>query len=87
MVIQTLRKKYDKLAHFLLAFLLVFIFHFLGYLWIPFNFSHAITFMICIELTQIDAFGIRGRIKDTLLDLLVDALGIGLGLILLGIFV
>ncbi len=83
MLIQSLRKKYDKLAHLLLSFFLVFIFHGLGLIWGVFNFAHAITFMICIELTQIDAFGIKGRIQDTLLDLLMDGVGIGLGLILL----
>ena len=87
MLIKSLREKYDKLAHFLLAFFLVFIFYGLHSLWNMFNYAHAITFMVCIELTQIDAFGIKGRIKDTLLDLLVDALGIGLGLILLKIVV
>lgn len=86
-MLQDIRKKYDKWLHFILAFALVFIFYFMGEIfWDAFNFSHAITFMVCIELTQIDAFGIKGRVVDTILDLFVDGLGITLALLLYNIF-
>ena len=32
--------------------------------------------MICIEFVQIDVFGIKGRVRDTILDLAADAVGI-----------
>lgn len=36
--------------------------------------------MLAIEAAQIDAFGLRGRVLDTLHDLIYDFVGSGLGL-------
>ena len=52
-------------------------------LWYEFNWSHAITFLVCIELTQIDIFGIKGREMDIVLDLCADWAGICVALALI----
>lgn len=57
--------KYDKLAHFTLSLILCFI-----------GLQFAIGFMLAIEFTQIDMYGIKYRWRDTLFDLVADAVGI-----------
>ena len=76
---------HDKVAHYILALIMFWLFVGLGLLWCKFNWSHSITFMVCIELVQIDIFGISGRVRDTLLDLVADTLGILTGLLMLGL--
>ncbi len=58
--------KHDKLAHLALS---LFITEYFG----P---KFAIGFMLSIELTQVDIFGIKNRYKDTALDLTYDSIGI-----------
>jgi len=75
--IKKLSDKYDYVAHFLLAlfvFLVVFLIKSASAL--PFTTG----FMLAIELTQIDIFGIKGRIIDTIKDIIFDALGIITGM-------
>ena len=59
--------QWDKVQHFLLAFILAF------------NPTIALTALVTIELVQIDIFGIKGRVKDTILDLVADLLGFIIG--------
>jgi len=68
---------WDKVQHFFLAVFLIFI----TSLFFSFDFSLGFTIgsLLFIELTQIDIFGIKGRVKDTLLDLLADFLGLLFG--------
>ncbi len=58
--------KHDKLAHLALS---LFITEYFGT-------KFAIGFMLSIELTQADIFGIKNRYKDTALDLTYDSIGI-----------
>lgn len=83
--LQDFADKHDKIAHFLLAVVLTVAFELAHQIWWGFNWSHAITFLVCIELTQIDIFGIKNRIQDIVLDLLADGTGIVFGLLLIKI--
>ena len=64
-------QKHDKFGHFLLAWLLCY-----------FDIYFAVGFMLAIEATQIDIFGIKGRWKDTMFDVVFDVLGFGLFLLI-----
>ena len=64
--------KNDKFAHFLLSFFLTLI---LGW-----KFSSG--FLIAIECTQADIFGIKDRITDTIFDLTFDFLGLILAILI-----
>lgn len=59
--------RHDKAAHGLLSFLLCLL-----------NIKFTIGFMIAIECTQIDIYGIKARWRDTLFDLVADAVGIAI---------
>ena len=78
-------QKHDKISHFLLAFF----FCLLADSFIGYAIYISAGIMIAIEIYQIFRFGIKNRIKDTLLDLLADAAGIGLyflmGIIIYGL--
>jgi len=67
-------QRHDKFSHFLMAFG----FCLLADLFIGYAIYISAGIMIAIEIYQIFRFGIKNRIKDTLLDLLADAAGIGL---------
>ena len=73
----------DKIKHLLLSILLVVVYTGLHNVWSLFNWSHAISFVVCIELVQIDVFGIKGRWLDTIADLCMDAVGIAIGLVIM----
>lgn len=62
--------KHDKIAHGVLAFGLT------KY----FGWRFAAGFMLSIEATQGDIFGLRGRYKDTAVDLLANGFGIFLAI-------
>ena len=55
----------DKLAHFCICFLATFV-----------NIWFAIGMGVTIEIMQVKQFGIAGRIRDTVLDLVADGFGI-----------
>lgn len=46
------------------------------------NLWPALWFMIAVELTQISIYGIKDRVKDTLLDILMDLIGLSVILII-----
>lgn len=71
-------ERHDKISHFLMAF---------GFCFTDFIFPGkgiyiSVGIMIAIEIYQIIRFGIKGRVKDTVLDLVADAIGIGLYLLI-----
>lgn len=43
-------------------------------------------FMIGVEAAQMDMFGIRGRVRDTVMDLIDDGIGVTLASIVLKFF-
>jgi hypothetical protein len=59
--------RHDKGAHGLLSFLLCLL-----------GIKFAVGFMLAIECTQIDIYGIKARWRDTLFDLVADAIGIAI---------
>ncbi len=67
--------KHDKQGHFLLALILS--------LW---GWQYSAITMATVELVQVDILGIQGRERDTILDLLADAMGIWAGIIIKGMF-
>lgn len=60
----------DKLAHLFLSYGMGKIF----------GWKFALGFMLAVEATQIDVFGISGRYEDTAADLFMDGCGIGFSL-------
>ena len=67
----------DKLAHGLLFFFFTVICP--GKFW--YNITHVVSWAFAIELVQKDAFSDKYDFRDGGLDLLADAIGIGLGLL------